>query len=677
MDKSYSTKKLNLEAVELKIRNGESEDIELNDDNRNIDITIKTKEIYTNLDLVDGFGREKDKSQSIEKGISNMDEVNIHDLPKDDDLPNTPMMGVCSGNIGEKAKWLKVRNIINKYLHFKCKLFPDITAEQSYIFTLAYLSYMMLYSTRKPFSVVKMQIQQDLNLTTTILGWIDTTFLGSYAIGQLFIPTLFESVPAHKLLCIAFMCSAVCSTIFGSTSNSSILLTSWFFNGLFHAGVFPLLVRFLVSWFSNNQRGKVLGLWTTSQQAGAMISTAFAAAICTKLGWRAVFYIPACAVFIFGIIIYNTLMDPPYQYNRDRYIKTDESNCAKQSSLSLSRRSIVMPEIVLLDKGNNSCEAKGLDDNIDMDYQDVYISTDKKMDTLLKSKNNNMEKKMTVINSADSNYLSSSSPMKLKNMHKLMEISLDDLDSTGSTCNSSVMDYNTSKAKNLISQGKTNNREFSNEFKQKIYFLFLVPNLVNIAITYFFIKLIRYSLLFWLPYYLIREMNYDPSIAGYSSMLFDIGGIFGAITAGIVADAMFQGKRIMVACYMSIFMVLSLLFFIFITKRNYTILILLGIGLMGFFIAGPDSVLGSTAAQDTIDNSGFTYKSLDTMAAGLVNGLGSLGAVVQGTLTAYISEIYGWDALFFCLFIFGILAFLILIPATFDKKPKVSNNITN
>ncbi|KAL7068284.1 major facilitator superfamily protein [Cryptosporidium serpentis] len=677
MDKSCSTKKLNLEAVELKIRNGESEDIELNDDNRDIDITIKMKEVYTNLDLVDGFGREKEKSQSIEKGISNMDEMDTHDLPKDDDLPNTPMMGVYSGNMGEKAKWLKVRNIINKYLHLKCKLFPDITTEQSYIFILAYLSYMMLYSTRKPFSVVKMQIQQDLNLTTTILGWIDTTFLGSYAIGQLFIPTLFESVPAHKLLCITFMCSAVCSSIFGSTSNSSVLLTSWFFNGLFHAGVFPLLVRFLVSWFSNNQRGKVLGLWTTSQQAGAMISTAFAAAICTKLGWRAVFYIPACAVFIFGIIIYNTLMDPPYQYNRDRYIKTDESNCTKQSSLSLSRRSITMPEIVLLDKGNNSCEAKGLDDNIDMDYQDVYISTDKKMDTLLKSKSSNTEKKMTVINSADSNYLSSSSPMKLKNMHKLMEISLDDLDSTGSTCNSSVMDYSTSKTKNFMSQSKTNNREFNNEFQQKIYLLFLVPNLVNVAITYFFIKLIRYSLLFWLPYYLIREMNYDPSIAGYSSMLFDIGGIFGAITAGIVADAIFQGKRIMVACYMSIFMVLSLLFFIYISKKNYTILILLGIGLMGFFIAGPDSVLGSTAAQDTIDNSGFTYKSLDTMAAGLVNGLGSLGAVVQGTLTAYISEIYGWDALFFCLFIFGILAFLILAPVTFDRKPKVSSNTTN
>jgi sugar phosphate permease len=54
--------------------------------------------------------------------------------------------------------------------------------------------------------------------------------------------------------------------------------------------------------------------------------------------------------------------------------------------------------------------------------------------------------------------------------------------------------------------------------------------------SYFFIKLIRYSLLFWLPFYLETVLQYAPGEAGYFSTSFEIGGVVGTIALGALSD---------------------------------------------------------------------------------------------------------------------------------------------
>src|SRR4029079_14370210 len=54
--------------------------------------------------------------------------------------------------------------------------------------------------------------------------------------------------------------------------------------------------------------------------------------------------------------------------------------------------------------------------------------------------------------------------------------------------------------------------------------------------SYFCIKLIRYSLLFWLPYYLVNELGMDKSHAGDFSTSFEIGGVAGTLLLGTLSD---------------------------------------------------------------------------------------------------------------------------------------------
>ena len=68
-------------------------------------------------------------------------------------------------------------------------------------------------------------------------------------------------------------------------------------------------------------------------------------------------------------------------------------------------------------------------------------------------------------------------------------------------------------------------------------------------------------------------------------------------------------------------------------------------GVIGLLVAGPDALLGSSSIADTCEAAGYGSEVLGA-ASGLVNGAGSVGAVLQGALTAYVADRYGWGALF-------------------------------
>ena len=54
--------------------------------------------------------------------------------------------------------------------------------------------------------------------------------------------------------------------------------------------------------------------------------------------------------------------------------------------------------------------------------------------------------------------------------------------------------------------------------------------------SYLCIKLIRYSLLLWLPYYLETVLRYTKKDAGQFSTSFEVGGVVGTIALGLLSD---------------------------------------------------------------------------------------------------------------------------------------------
>jgi sugar phosphate permease len=188
-----------------------------------------------------------------------------------------------------------------------------------------------------------------------------------------------------------------------------------------------------------------------------------------------------------------------------------------------------------------------------------------------------------------------------------------------------------------------------------------VPALWILGTSYFGLKLIRYSLLFWLPFFLHRGLGYDEGTAGYLSTAFEAGGIVGVIVIGWIADRFFSKNpiRLVTPCILGLagaFVLLRLAAPLGIWAVGTNL------GLIGFLLFGPDTLICGAVAQNV--GGGRAAAS----AAGLINGLGSTGAALQGLVTAYISQQWGWNALFSFFVVFSILSALTLLPLAIKKR---------
>ena len=156
----------------------------------------------------------------------------------------------------------------------------------------------------------------------------------------------------------------------------------------------------------------------------------------------------------------------------------------------------------------------------------------------------------------------------------------------------------------------------------------VVITVVTMGLIYFGIKFLRYALWSWVPFLLNKNFNLAGDDAGYLSTVFDILGFAGVIFAGFVSDRMFKGKRSLLSFVMLFMMTLSFILMYTLGSANL-MYFTISLGMAGFMLYGPDSLISGVGAIDIGTKKGAL------VAAGIINGTGSIGPIFQ-------EEIIGW-----------------------------------
>src|SRR5205814_860690 len=89
-----------------------------------------------------------------------------------------------------------------------------------------------------------------------------------------------------------------------------------------------------------------------------------------------------------------------------------------------------------------------------------------------------------------------------------------------------------------------------------------------------------------------------------------------------------------------------------------------GMALVGLMLFGPDALVSSTAAQDLGGEAGAGT------AAGIINGVGSVGAIAQGWVTAQVAERWGWNALFQLFVALAVVCALVFVPFAIRERER-------
>ena len=191
-----------------------------------------------------------------------------------------------------------------------------------------------------------------------------------------------------------------------------------------------------------------------------------------------------------------------------------------------------------------------------------------------------------------------------------------------------------------------------------------------VSISYFFLELCRYAIIFWLPLYMVRRLSYSLETSGYLASLYELVGVTGALLAGYISDRLMQSRRAPVSALMLIGFALVSLLQTFFAGRG---LVVTGfaISLLGMLTYGPDTLLSGAAAQDIGQvNSAAT-------ASGLIDGIGHLGSLFSPYLVVYVSQRYGWDSIFLVFTVAACAAAAMLIPLwKYTAKERFNRSLT-
>ncbi len=164
----------------------------------------------------------------------------------------------------------------------------------------------------------------------------------------------------------------------------------------------------------------------------------------------------------------------------------------------------------------------------------------------------------------------------------------------------------------------------------------VVLTVIMMGLIYFCIKFLRYALWSWVPFFLNKNYHLAGDEAGYLSTVFDLAGFAGVIAAGFISDRLFKGRRAFLCMVMLILMTGSFIF-MYLFGAASTVYFSISLGLAGFMLYGPDSLISGVGAIDA------TSKRGALAAAGIINGTGSIGPIFQEGIIGWMFEHYHHD----------------------------------
>ncbi|MCV6606309.1 MAG: MFS transporter, partial [Porticoccaceae bacterium] len=179
------------------------------------------------------------------------------------------------------------------------------------------LCYGLGYVCRLALNVVKKPLMDAGVFTPEEVGLIGSTLLYGYALSKFTNGFLADHANVRFFFAIGILLSAVMN--FGMGMSEVVWLSAllWLLNGWFQGFGAPSSAVALASWYSNHERGRYYGIWSTAHSIGeglTYLGVAFLIAAAPKglgLSWQWGFWTPALICVFAAFLLYRYLQDHP------------------------------------------------------------------------------------------------------------------------------------------------------------------------------------------------------------------------------------------------------------------------------------------------------------------------------------------------------------------------------
>ncbi|UCE06766.1 MAG: MFS transporter [bacterium] len=173
------------------------------------------------------------------------------------------------------------------------------------------IGYGFAYTCRLALSVVKKPLIDAGIFSASELGIIGAALLYAYAFGKLTNGFLADHANVKRFFATGVLLSAIINLAMGRTELLWIWVILWGLNGWFQGFGAPTGAVTMANWFSNRERGRYYGIWSTGQNQGEALTFFGSATLVSIFGWQAGFWGPGIFCILVAVVIYYFLQDRP------------------------------------------------------------------------------------------------------------------------------------------------------------------------------------------------------------------------------------------------------------------------------------------------------------------------------------------------------------------------------
>ncbi|NLB59225.1 MAG: MFS transporter [Gammaproteobacteria bacterium] len=173
------------------------------------------------------------------------------------------------------------------------------------------LGYGLIYTCRLALGVVKKPLIDDGIFSPVELGMIGSALYYAYAIGKLTNGFLADHANMKRFLAVAFLLTALCNFAMGLTTTVWLAVMIWGLNGWFQSFGAPGGVVAMTGWFSNRERGRAYGIWSTAHSIGEGLTFVGVGTVVAVFGWRYGYFVPAMVGVVTAVGTYWLVQDRP------------------------------------------------------------------------------------------------------------------------------------------------------------------------------------------------------------------------------------------------------------------------------------------------------------------------------------------------------------------------------
>ncbi|MCH5598267.1 MFS transporter [Niabella ginsengisoli] len=172
--------------------------------------------------------------------------------------------------------------------------------------------YLFFYTGRHNFGWAVNGMSADLGISYTAIGWISSSMLIGYAVGQLINGNLSDKYSPRKMTLIGGLLSVAANLAISFSHTYTMVLILWTLNGYFQSLAWPPGSRLISNWWGKSERGKAFGLYTAAAGASSVLTFLLSILLVQQgSSWQSLFRLPVLFLLVAVIAFYFIVRDKP------------------------------------------------------------------------------------------------------------------------------------------------------------------------------------------------------------------------------------------------------------------------------------------------------------------------------------------------------------------------------